>query len=249
MKKPIVTIMLCCLSLIAFAQTSFLADQKRYSRVRAAITEKEALVIDKLSLSNIDISELNILIIAYKDESEIDLYAKKKNETIYSKLVTYKVCSKSGVLGPKRKQGDYQVPEGFYYVDRFNPTSNFHLSLGINYPNQSDKIKSSARYLGGDIFIHGDCVTIGCLPMTDDKIKEIYLYAINAKNNGQKKIPVYIFPFKITDQNLAEFHKAHGNNQDLNDFWSNIKLGYDKFHKDMKELNFSIGNAGDYVFE
>lgn len=79
------------------------------------------------------------------------------------------------------------------------------MSLGLNYPNLSDRKKSKATNLGGDIFIHGDCVTIGCLPMTNELIKEIYLYAIYAKNNGQEKIPVYIFPIqndRFTHENL-----------------------------------------------
>jgi murein L,D-transpeptidase YafK len=151
-------------------------------------------------------------------------------------------------LGPKREEGDYQVPEGFYYIDRFNPASSYYLSLGINYPNLSDRRKSTATNPGGDIFIHGSCVTIGCIPMTDDKIKEIYLYAINAKNNGQNKIQVYIFPFRMTDQNFNRFRKEYSNNTGLIDFWTNLKTGYDKFEKYKKELDISVNDAGDYVF-
>ena len=146
-------------------------------------------------------------------------------------------------------RGDYQVPEGFYFIDRFNPMSNYYLSLGINYPNPSDKIKSNASNLGGDIFIHGDCLTIGCLPMTDNKMKEIYLYAINAKHNGQEEIPFYIFPFRMTDQKFNTFKKEHTIKNELINFWTNIKQGYDIFNNEKKELTFSINQAGDYVFE
>ena len=73
---------------------------------------------------------------------------------------------------PQATQGDSQVPEGFYHMDRFNPLSNFHLSLGVSYPNQSDRILGASGRLGGDIFIHGDCVTIGCVPITDEGIRE-----------------------------------------------------------------------------
>ena len=106
---------------------------------------------------------------------------------------------------PKSGKRNCQIPEDFYYINRFNSTSNLYLLLGINYPNLSDKSKSNATNLGGAIFIHGSCVTIGCLPMTDDKIKEIYLYAINAKNNGQDRIPVYIFPSRITKDKFDEY--------------------------------------------
>ncbi|MCD4676978.1 MAG: hypothetical protein K8S18_13430, partial [Desulfobacula sp.] len=229
-------------------QSNFLTEQKRYKRVRTAIKDKEQLVLNKLKENSIEIGELNILILAFKSESEIEIFAKKKVEHTYKKLATYSVCSKSGQLGPKRKQGDYQVPEGFYFIDRFNPASSFYLSVGINYPNLSDRKKSDATNLGGDIFVHGSCVTIGCLPMTDDKIKEIYLYAINARNNGQLKIPVYIFPFRMTEQKFKEYKEKYSNNTELIDFWTNIKLGYEKFEKEKKELNISVSNTGDYIF-
>ncbi len=112
---------------------------------------------------------MDILLRAYKQESELELWAKNKKDKQYTLLKTYKICASSGTLGPKRKQGDIQVPEGFYVIDRFNPVSNFYLSLGVSYPNASDKILGVKGALGGDIFIHGNCVTIGCLPISDDK--------------------------------------------------------------------------------
>lgn len=229
------------------AQPDFLTKQKRYKRVRTAYNDKEQFVLNKLKENGIEVSELNILILVFKDESEMEIFAKNNTESTYRKLATYSICSKSGQLGPKREQGDYQVPEGFYFIDRFNPASSFYLSLGLNYPNLSDKRKSKAPNLGGDIFIHGSCVTIGCLPMTDDKIKEIYLYAINAKNNGQKTIPVYIFPFRMTEQNFDKFKKQYRNKIELTEFWTAIKQGYDKFNKEKRELNVSVNETGDYV--
>lgn len=85
--------------------------------------------------------------------------------------------------------------------------------------------------------------------MTDDKIKEIYLYAILAKNNGQAKIPVYIFPFRMSDQNLAAYEVRYGNNKSLTDFWKNIKTGYDKFVTKKIEIQYSILENGDYSFK
>jgi len=228
------------------AQSDFLANQKRYQRVRAAVSEKQSDVVDQLAKNEIAIKDLNILMLIYKSEGELHLFAKKKTAVSYTKLATYTICSKSGELGPKRKQGDYQVPEGFYFIDRFNPASSYHLSLGINYPNPSDRKKSNANNLGGDIFIHGECVTIGCLPMTNDKIKEIYLYAINAKNNGQHRIPVYIFPFKMTDQKLSEYTKKYSNEKKLIDFWATIKTGYDTFNTTKRELRISYTKDGNY---
>lgn len=83
------------------------------------------------------------------------------------------MCMQSGTLGPKRMEGDYQMPEGFYYINEFKPYSNFHLALGINYPNASDKVLSDARRPGGDIYIHGGCVSTGCIAISDQPIEEL----------------------------------------------------------------------------
>ena len=237
---------ICCNSV--FAQPDFLSQQKKYARVRTAITEKEQSLTENLHKNGLTTDNVHILIVAYKAEKQMEIYAKKKNETIYKLIALYNVCASSGEPGPKRKQGDGQVPEGFYKIDRFNPTSNFYLSLGINYPNQSDRKKSNASNLGGDIFIHGSCVTIGCLPMTDDKIKEIYLYAVFARNNGQNDIPVYIFPFCMTDANFQIYKNRYTQNQELIDFWTHLKIGYDKFVSEKKALKETVDKSGNYQF-
>lgn len=228
--------------------TDFISEQKKYDRVKAAYKDKESTVQKKLKELDLDLNNINILITVFKSEQEMVIYAKNKKEKKYNKLISYPICAGSGELGPKRKQGDGQVPEGFYYIDRFNPSSSYHLSLGVSYPNKSDKLKSSAKDLGGDIFIHGECVTIGCMPMTNDKIKEIYIYAIQAKNSGQQKIPVYIFPFKFTEANIAKYKNNYKDNKALLDFWNNIKPGYDQFHSNLQELTIVVDKAGNYLF-
>src|SRR5690606_26788584 len=118
---------------------------------------------------------------------------------------TYKVCALAGTLGPKRMEGDYQVPEGFYYINEFNPRSVYHLSLGLNYPNASDRYLSDAIQPGGDIYIHGSCVTTGCIPITDSQIEELYALATYAKNAGQDFIPVHIFPVRFNVKKSADY--------------------------------------------
>ncbi len=226
----------------------FLSEQKQYPRVRAAINEKQGFVEKKLQENGIILNKLNLIFVVYKNIDLLEVYAKNKQNSRYKQILSYDVCARSGQLGPKRKKGDKQVPEGFYYIDRFNPYSNFYLSLGLNYPNMSDKIKSQAKDLGGDIFIHGSCVTIGCLPMTDDVIKEIYLLAVYAKNNGQNKIPVYIFPFKMTDENQKKYEETYQTNKKMIVFWNNLKDGYDKFTESKKELNVIVSEGGNYIY-
>lgn len=227
--------------------TDFMSEQKKYDHVRVAVKEKSDVILSKLESENIKLEELRILIVAYKEEQQFDLYAKNKNDASYKKLISYPICALSGQLGPKRQQGDGQVPEGFYNINVFNPTSGYYLSLGINYPNAADRKKSQAKDLGGSIFIHGECVTIGCMPMTNDKIKEIYLYAIHARQNGEMSIPVYVFPFKMGKENM-EKHKNLYKNTELIAFWENIKIGHDKFTLEQKELKWTVDKEGNYMF-
>ncbi|MHC1778339.1 MAG: murein L,D-transpeptidase family protein [Lentimicrobium sp.] len=229
-------------------RADFLTEQKKYERVRTAFREKELMIEQKLAETKLEKDNLNILIAVYKETDEFEIHAKKKTESEYRLLNSYRICSRSGQPGPKRKQGDGQVPEGFYKINQFNPVSNFYLSLGLNYPNQADRKKSKATDPGGNIFIHGSCVTIGCLPMTDNKIKEIYVYAVLAKNCGQADIPVYIFPFRMTDQNFSTYKGKYINNKELIDFWTNLKAGYDKFTVEKNELKITIDAKGDYKF-
>lgn len=89
-------------------------------------------------------------------------------------------------VGPKRVKGDGKTPEGRYRIDRRNPNSSFHLSLGISYPNTADVARARAlgQSPGGDIFIHGqpnamrprtgENWTAGCIAVTNREMEEIY---------------------------------------------------------------------------
>ena len=217
-------------------------DFSPYPRVRQAYGEKGNKVKQLLADKNIDTNTLNIFIRAFKTEKIVELWCKNTSDEKYQLVTIYGVCKNSGDLGPKRKEGDYQVPEGFYHIDRFNPKSTYHLSLGLNYPNASDKVLSDKDAPGSDIFIHGKCVTVGCLPMTDDKMNEIYLFAELAKRSGQEKIPVHIFPFEMTEENISNGESKH------HDFWKNLKGGYDYFQNNHILPTIQVDNQGKYLW-
>jgi murein L,D-transpeptidase YafK len=241
-------IILLAAGLTALLPPDFLAEQRKHERVRNAIAKKQAVVDQRLQALGIPHGELNLLLVAYKADDVLELYGKRRQDVRYTRIHSYPICARSGSLGPKRRQGDGQVPEGFYHIDRFNPASNFHLSLGLNYPNAADRRKSSHTRLGGDIFIHGACVTIGCLPMTDAAIEEIYLLAIHARNNGQARIPVYIFPFRMNEAAMRTYKNSHRNNPELLSFWENLRTGYALFTREQKELQMSVDVNGNYAF-
>jgi murein L,D-transpeptidase YafK len=233
----------------ASAQSGFLAQQQQFARVKAAQQCKKDVLARSLGAKGLASDDINILIVAYKAEALLEVYAKKSGAPGYKMLASYPVCAASGGLGPKRKQGDRQVPEGFYHIDRFNPASSYHLSLGIDYPNAADRLKTSATDPGGDIFIHGSCVTVGCLPMSDDKIKEIYIYAVYARDSGQTRIPVYIFPFRMTPENMEKYGRVYHSKPDLLYFWENLRAGYELFMENGMPLVVGVNRNGDYTFE
>ena len=160
------------------------------------------------------------------------------------------MCALAGTLGPKRIAGDYQVPEGFYYINEFNPHSNYHLSLGINYPNISDKILSDSLQPGGDIYIHGSCVTVGCIPMTDDQIEEIYLMAALAKDLGQDFIPVHIFPIRYNVKRSADYlNNLTKDDIALKRFASKLEDAFNYFERHKQLPIVLVNENGEYVVE
>jgi murein L,D-transpeptidase YafK len=243
---------------------NFKSQQLKYERVRTAYEEKSEAVFALLKSKNLSTSNLRLFIRVFKKDELLEIWAKNADAQTFQLLKTYNIASSSGNLGPKRKQGDYQTPEGFYHIDRFNPVSNFHLSLGVNYPNASDKILGEKGNLGGDIFIHGSNVTVGCMPMTDDKIKEIYLLTVEAKNAGQTEIPVHIFPTKLSDSNMLtlqkwakspdfiSYWKAIKNGQEIDSekfmkFWKNLKEGFDYFETNHSLPKITVKSSGEYL--
>ena len=179
----------------AFAQgptASFVDFQRSLPRPSDAIRSKEDTLKKQFAAKGLPWSAKYLYIRSFKYDGQLEIWVKNERKDPFKLFKTYKVCAMAGTLGPKRMAGDYQVPEGFYYINEFNPNSNYHLSLGLNYPNQSDKILSDSVRPGGDIYIHGSCVTVGCIPLTDQFIDEVYILPAYAKNAGEDYIPVHI---------------------------------------------------------
>ena len=161
---------------------------------------------------------------------------------------TYKVCALAGTLGPKRLEGDYQVPEGFYYINEFNPRSQYYLSLGLNYPNISDRLLSDSLRPGGDIYIHGSCVTVGCIPITDQQIDELYIIAAHAKNSGQDYIPVHIFPIRFNvPRSVKYLENMTKDDPSLKRFAARMEDAFDYFERYKQLPVVLINNKGEYI--
>jgi murein L,D-transpeptidase YafK len=220
----------------------------RFERVREASRLKESSLRRLFAQRNVGYPPGRLLIRAFKLEQTLEVWAGTAGDSPLTLIEEYRFCANSGSLGPKRRQGDAQIPEGFYRIDRFNPQSNYHLSLGVNYPNASDRILGGGRNLGGDIFIHGGCATIGCIPITDDGIRELYLLAIEARSASDAPIQVHILPARLDRRGMAKLGREYAADARLLEFWSNLKVGYDLFEKTRRPPSFTVERTGKYRF-
>ncbi len=217
------------------------------ARLVAARKEKEAGIKTLFKQKKLSYPPKEIFLRVFKKEKNLELWAAGNENGTFTLVKTYNICSTSGTLGPKRKEGDGQIPEGFYTLTHFNPYSRFYLSLKLNYPNASDKILGDKRNLGGDIFIHGNCVTIGCVPITDEQIKELYVIALDTHTHGRKNIPVHIFPTRMNAKGMKALQKYSAANNTLWKFWLNIKEGYDSFETHRMLPRISVDKNGKYI--
>lgn len=229
-------------------EQAFVRAQLGFPRVRAARDNRAARVHALFTGQGIDPTRAQVYLRAFKRERILELWARPDGAGPFRKLGEYPICAVSGGLGPKRRQGDEQVPEGFYAIEEFNPWSSYHLSLGLNYPNRADRLRARAgTRLGGDIFIHGDCRTVGCLPMTDELIEELYWVAVQARAAGQKEIPVHIFPGRMDARGMAALERLAAGNPSLLSFWRELKPGYDHFEATREVPEMGIGEDGRYT--
>lgn len=239
---------LLILMLTVLQQGTFKQEQLKHARVKDAYEDKEKDVKAFFTQKNLSYQGFHLFIRAFKKEQLLEVWVKEKNKDAFQLLHTYAFCASSGSLGPKRKEGDYQIPEGVYHINHFNPKSNFHLSLGVSYPNASDKIRSDPKHPGGAIYVHGNCVTVGCIPITDEKIKELYILAVEARNNGQAKIPIHIFPARLNEAGLNNLKQGYASTPELVGFWENLVSVYQNFEKEKKLRAVKVNKKGEYYF-
>ncbi len=246
-RVSIVYLLIAFFTIDGICQSSFINNQLNYPRVANAFKEKEDSLKIQLSQKGINWPVNQLYIRSFKYDSQLEVWARNSNKESFTLFKTYKVCALSGSLGPKRFEGDYQVPEGFYFINTFNPNSNYHLSLGINYPNASDKIKCKDINPGGDIFIHGSCTTVGCIPMQNQQIEELYILSAYAYNGGQQFIPVHIFPINFNNKHsLSVLQKAMNDDDRYKYFTNQLKLVFDFFEKNKKIPLIGVNKKGDY---
>jgi murein L,D-transpeptidase YafK len=182
-----------------------------------------------------------ILARIFKEEAEMEVWKKNRNGE-FALLKTYPICRWSGDLGPKKKEGDRQAPEGFYTITpgQMNPASNYYLAFNTGFPNAYDR---AWGYTGSELMVHGDCSSRGCYAMTDEQIQEIYALARESFFGGQNAFQLEAFPFRMTALNMAK----HRNNTNFA-FWKMLKEGYDNFEATRQEPKVAVCEKR-YVFD
>jgi murein L,D-transpeptidase YafK len=206
-------------------------------RAQAPLSEKTLALIESKNMDK----DSPILVRIFKQEAEMEIW-KKNRDGQYALLKTYPVCRWSGDLGPKKKQGDRQAPEGFYTITpgQMNPNSNYYLAFNTGYPNAYDRAWGRT---GSELMVHGDCSSRGCYAMTDKQIQEIYALARDSFFGGQKEFQFEAFPFRMTALNMAK----HRNNPNFA-FWKMLKEGYDHFEATHQEPKVAVCEKR-YVFD
>ena len=164
-----------------------------------------------------------VMIRIFKIESELELWLQKDGR--FELFATYPICFWSGKLGPKQREGDRQAPEGLYSVgaEQLHLKGRQPRSLDLGFPNALDRAHART---GSYILVHGGCKSIGCYAMTNPAMEEIFALSEQALREGQERIQVHAFPFRMTEDNLKAFTE-----QPWYGFWLNLKEAYDMFER------------------
>lgn len=216
-------VLCACFIALMGLQVSHAKDEAPPEERLAAVLEKVGPRLnEELTARGFQLG-LPVFIRIFKLPGELEVWLGKNDR--YQLFRSYPICSYSGYLGPKLREGDWQSPEGFYSVtaEQLNPQSSYHLAFNIGYPNEYDRTLNRD---GGDIMVHGSCSSMGCFAMTDYLIEEIYVLVHAALAGGQDAIAVHVFPFPLTAENMKKFSHSPWFG-----FWRNLREGFEVFER------------------
>jgi len=242
-----IILFLFCVGQLA-AQSSSARSQRANQKLANAVMQKEDSLKKQFAAMHLTWPIKQMYVRSFKYDSQLEVWVRGEKNEAFKLFKTYNICALSGALGPKRIEGDFQVPEGFYYINEFKPNSAYHMSLGLNYPNASDLVLSDSAKPGTDIYIHGSCVTVGCIPIQDAQIEEVYFLASYAHEHGQDFIPVHIFPIRFNVEKSKEFFaKTSKDDKEYQKFSGRLKEVFDFFEQNKKLPLISINKKGEYI--
>jgi murein L,D-transpeptidase YafK len=247
MKLPILCTIFLFQMLGLNAQSVFWEQQQSYPKVAKAIKARTDTLKNQFKKAGLVFPPKQLYIRSFKFDSQLEVWVKSGNSNHFQLFKTYPVCALSGTMGPKRMDGDYQVPEGCYFIKSFNPLSNYHLSLELNYPNASDRLLSDSIKPGSDIYIHGGCLTQGCIPIKDIPMEELYVLSAYTQMQGQDFIPVHIFPINYDQEKSREFlKKSSRDDPEYRAFTDKMKEIFNHFQGLHQLPIIGINQRGEY---
>ncbi len=217
-------------------------DSAESSTARAAA--KDALVGADKALATLHLSVGDpVFLRLFKEENELEVWMRGRGNFHYTLYKVYRLKGWSGKLGPKLKEGDRQVPEGFYYVSasRMRPETPHFLGVDLGFPNEYDTYHGRT---GSGLLIHGGKNDSGAFILSSEDMSEVYALSDAALQSGQRLFRVNVFPFRMTDKRMEQEWKKQ---PEWIDFWMNLKEGYDFFENANFPPDVSV-NAGDYAF-
>jgi murein L,D-transpeptidase YafK len=218
--------LLYCLPLLLFLAVSrgLLADDGVETTLNHLATRAEATLQERFELAGVDYPPQRIQLIALKQSRRLELWAYQKDHWRY--VHDYAVFAASGEAGPKLREGDKQVPEGFYRIVELNPNSHFHLSMKLNYPNAFDWMQATREGRekpGSNIFIHGSAWSSGCLAIGNRYVEELF-YLVGRV--GLEQAGVLILPY---DFRRSEIRLKADAPEWLGQLYAHLKLRMDDF--------------------
>ena len=161
--------------------------------------------------AGVDYPPAGLLLVGLKQEELLKVYALTSDRRAQWRFVCqYPIVALGDSLGPKLRQGDRQTPEGIYRVNFLNPQSSYHLSLGINYPNEFDwkqARRDRRSYLGGDIMIHGSHLSDGCLAMGNTAATDLFVLVADT---GIRNTEVLLSPVDFRVEEHAKLPNRPG---------------------------------------
>ncbi len=174
-----------------------MADQKEQKTVAERLEEYGAKARTRwqpfFAAKQLKYPPSRLVFVGLKEEKFLEIYVVGSDNQPHF-LRQCGILAASGVAGPKLREGDRQVPEGIYPIEWLNPNSSYHLSMRIGYPNEFDREQARREgrpKLGGDIMIHGNAVSIGCLAMGDEVAEDLFVLAADT---GITNITVILTP-------------------------------------------------------
>jgi murein L,D-transpeptidase YafK len=225
-------------------QHTYKEQQLMHEPVKKAYQLYEADILANLKKKEIKPATLDVLLRVYKEERMVELWAKNKTDSAYVLTDQFAITSLTVHLGPKKTEHDHQISEGFYYIDKLNPLTPLPMSTRINFPNVADKIIQGNPDLKGSVSICNEEKAKGNIQLAKNDLQKLYVYLVETKNNGTVYIPIHIFPFRMTADNMEMKTKQYSEDLALIRFWLNIEPGYSLFEESHQLPEYSFSRGG-----